>query len=94
MKKNNYKNILGIETSCDDTAIGIVTSEKSILSNIVINHYIRQDTFFRSNYPNSRIITTCFNTQNIFIIIFFHQISKETKFLYKIDFNLNNANIN
>ncbi len=37
MKKNNYKNILGIETSCDDTAIGIVTSEKSILSNIVIN---------------------------------------------------------
>ncbi len=37
MKKNNYKNILGIETSCDDTAIGIVTSEKEILSNIVIN---------------------------------------------------------
>ena len=37
MKMNNHKNILGIETSCDDTAIGIVTSEKSILSNIVIN---------------------------------------------------------
>ena len=37
MIKNNCKNILGIETSCDDTAIGIVTSEKNILSNIVIN---------------------------------------------------------
>ncbi len=37
MKKSNYKNILGVETSCDDTAIGIVTSEKNILSNIVIN---------------------------------------------------------
>ena len=37
MSKNNCKNILGIETSCDDTAIGIVTSEKNILANIVIN---------------------------------------------------------
>ena len=37
MIKNNCKNILGIETSCDDTAIGIVTSEKNILANIVIN---------------------------------------------------------
>ena len=32
-----YKNIIGIETSCDDTAIGIITSNKDILANIVIN---------------------------------------------------------
>ena len=31
------KKILGIETSCDDTAIGVVTSKKDILSNVVIN---------------------------------------------------------
>ena len=37
MKNKNYLNILGIETSCDDTAIGIVRSDKKILSNVVIN---------------------------------------------------------
>ncbi len=38
MKQMHEKNyILGIETSCDDTAIAIVDSERKILSNIVIN---------------------------------------------------------
>ncbi len=38
MKKiHEKKYILGIETSCDDTAIAIVDSERKILSNIVIN---------------------------------------------------------
>ena len=37
MNNNSCKNILGIETSCDDTAVGIVTSKRNILSNIVIN---------------------------------------------------------
>jgi N6-L-threonylcarbamoyladenine synthase len=37
MKNKNHLNILGIETSCDDTAIGIVRSDKKILSNVVIN---------------------------------------------------------
>ena len=31
------KYVLGVETSCDDTAIGVVTSKKDILSNVVIN---------------------------------------------------------
>ena len=31
------KYILGIETSCDDTAIGIIDSSRNIKSNIVIN---------------------------------------------------------
>ena len=37
MSGPNDIKILGIETSCDDTAIGVVTSKKEILSNVVIN---------------------------------------------------------
>ena len=37
MQKINQKIIMGIETSCDDTAISIITSNKEILANIVIN---------------------------------------------------------
>ena len=37
MRGSNDIKILGIETSCDDTAIGVVTSKKDILSNVVIN---------------------------------------------------------
>ena len=37
MSSQNHKIIMGIETSCDDTAIAIVNSKKDILSNIVIN---------------------------------------------------------
>ena len=37
MSCKNHKVIMGIETSCDDTAIAIVNSKKDILSNIVIN---------------------------------------------------------
>ena len=37
MSRRNYKIIMGIETSCDDTAIAIVNSKKEILSNVVIN---------------------------------------------------------
>ena len=37
MNNNKTKIILGIETSCDDTAIAVVNSERKILSNIVIN---------------------------------------------------------
>ena len=36
MTKKLYK-ILGIETSCDDTCVSIIDSDKNILSNIVIN---------------------------------------------------------
>ena len=37
MSSRNYKIIMGIETSCDDTAVAIVNSKKEILSNVVIN---------------------------------------------------------
>jgi len=37
MRGSNDIKILGIETSCDDTAIAVVTSKKDILSNVVIN---------------------------------------------------------
>ena len=37
MSGRNYKIIMGIETSCDDTAVAIVNSKKEILSNVVIN---------------------------------------------------------
>ena len=37
MSRRNCKIIMGIETSCDDTAIAIVNSKKEILSNVVIN---------------------------------------------------------
>ena len=37
MSGSNDIKILGIETSCDDTAIGVVNSKKDILSNVVIN---------------------------------------------------------
>ena len=37
MRDSNDIKILGIETSCDDTAIGVVTSKKDILSNVVVN---------------------------------------------------------
>ena len=37
MSRINCKIIMGIETSCDDTAIAIVNSKKEILSNVVIN---------------------------------------------------------
>ena len=37
MRDSNDIKILGIETSCDDTAIDVVTSKKDILSNVVIN---------------------------------------------------------
>ena len=46
MKKNDKKKfILGIETSCDDTAIAIVDSEKNILSNIVFNQNEKNNKF-------------------------------------------------
>ena len=31
------KYVLGVETSCDDTAIGIIDSSKNIKANIVLN---------------------------------------------------------
>ena len=37
MQKTNQKIIMGIETSCDDTAVAIINSNKEILSNVVIN---------------------------------------------------------
>ena len=37
MEKTNQKIIMGIETSCDDTAVAIINSNKEILSNVVIN---------------------------------------------------------
>ena len=37
MSSRNCKIIMGIETSCDDTAVAIVNSKKEILSNVVIN---------------------------------------------------------
>ena len=37
MRGSNDIKILGIETSCDDTAIGVVTSKRDILSNVVVN---------------------------------------------------------
>ena len=38
MKTNLKKKIiLGIETSCDDTAISIVDSKRNILSNVIVN---------------------------------------------------------
>ena len=37
MQKTNQKIIMGIETSCDDTAVAIINSNKDILSNVVIN---------------------------------------------------------
>ena len=40
MRGSNDIKILGIETSCDDTAIGVVTSKKDILSNVVIRTQI------------------------------------------------------
>ncbi|KAJ6644846.1 tRNA N6-adenosine threonylcarbamoyltransferase [Pseudolycoriella hygida] len=33
----NHKNILGIESSCDDTGVAIVNSDREILANIVIS---------------------------------------------------------
>ncbi len=36
-KKSKIKYILGIETSCDDTAIGIINTQKQIKSNIKVN---------------------------------------------------------
>ncbi len=44
MKTNCKKMIvLGIETSCDDTAISIIDSERNILSNVVVN----QDSYHK-----------------------------------------------
>jgi len=37
--------ILGIETSCDETAASVVTDEKSILSNIVSSQYLEHKPF-------------------------------------------------
>ena len=37
MQNTNQKIIMGIETSCDDTAVAIINSNKEILSNVVIN---------------------------------------------------------
>ena len=39
MSKKNEQIVLGIETSCDDTSVGIVTSEKRILANVVYNQF-------------------------------------------------------
>ena len=45
MKNNKNKLILGIETSCDDTAVALVNSKKEILSNIVLNQYNKHFVF-------------------------------------------------
>ena len=37
--------ILGIESSCDDTAAAIVTSDKEILSNVVISQNAEHQLF-------------------------------------------------
>ena len=37
MQNTNQKIIMGIETSCDDTAVSIISSNKEILSNVIIN---------------------------------------------------------
>ena len=37
MQNTNQKIIMGIETSCDDTAVSIISSNKDILSNVIIN---------------------------------------------------------
>ena len=42
--KNPYL-VLGIETSCDDTGIAIVSSDGKILSNIIINQYDIHEKF-------------------------------------------------
>ncbi|MHA1544084.1 MAG: tRNA (adenosine(37)-N6)-threonylcarbamoyltransferase complex transferase subunit TsaD, partial [Alphaproteobacteria bacterium] len=39
MSEKKEKIVLGIETSCDDTAVGIVTSGKKILANVVYNQF-------------------------------------------------------
>ena len=36
-KPSKSKYVLGVETSCDDTAIGIIDSSKNIKANIVLN---------------------------------------------------------
>lgn len=39
MSEKKEQIILGIETSCDDTAVGIVTSGKKVLANVVYNQF-------------------------------------------------------
>ncbi|MEE8258817.1 MAG: tRNA (adenosine(37)-N6)-threonylcarbamoyltransferase complex transferase subunit TsaD, partial [Sphingomonadales bacterium] len=39
MVKKNEQIVLGVETSCDDTAVGIVTGNKKILANEVYNQF-------------------------------------------------------
>ncbi len=37
LKENNRKYVLGIETSCDETAVAIVSAEGDIMSNVVLS---------------------------------------------------------
>lgn len=45
MARKNKPIILGIETSCDDTAVGIVTADKQILANAVYNQFKEHDPY-------------------------------------------------
>ena len=45
MAANKHQIMLGIETSCDDTAVGIVTSDKRILANAVYNQFKEHEIY-------------------------------------------------
>ena len=45
MAAKKHKIMLGIETSCDDTAVGIVTSDKRILAHTVYNQFKEHEIY-------------------------------------------------
>lgn len=45
MKSNNPKLILGIETSCDETAASVVSEDRQILSNVVFSQFEAHKNF-------------------------------------------------
>jgi len=45
MSEKNERIFLGIETSCDDTAVAVVTSKKRILANVVYNQFKEHSAF-------------------------------------------------
>ena len=52
MQNTNQKIIMGIETSCDDTAVAIINSNKEILSNVVINQNSNLSKLTNRNSPS------------------------------------------
>ena len=42
---SEHKTVLGIETSCDETAVAVVQEDGTILSNLVLSQLIEHEAF-------------------------------------------------